>query len=194
MKFLIFFLLSLYQFRGAKYLIITYDDFYNQALILAKWKHKKGVPTKVVRVSEIGNTAYAIRNYIFNAYNSWEIKPEYVLIFGGVGFVATSDQGNGYDHYYSDMTGNALPEIAVGRLPCTSTSQAEMMVQKILSFEKDVLLNPDWYIRGTTIVRRDYDPVDDSIYFRDTRMVRRFWIQYGYTKIDSLRSDQGHNA
>ncbi len=194
MKFLIFFLLSLYQFRGAKYLIITYDDFYNQALILAKWKHKKGVPTKVVRVSEIGNTAYAIRNYIFNAYNSWEIKPEYVLIFGGVGFVATSDQGNGYDHYYSDMTGNALPEIAVGRLPCTSTSQAEMMVQKILSFEKDVLLNPDWYIRGTTIVRRDNDPVDDSIYFRDTRMVRRFWIQYGYTKIDSLRSDQGHNA
>ncbi len=201
-KFLVFLILckfSFAQINGAKYLIITHDNFYNQALTLAKWKHKKGVPSKVVKLSEIGSTYTAIKNYIVNAYNSWQIKPEYVLIFGAVEYVPThpyreqSPQYQGHDHYYSDITGSALPEIAVGRLPCRTTTEAEMMVQKILSFEKDVLLNPDWYIRGTTIVRRDYD-ADDTIYFRDTRIVRNFWIQYGYTKIDSLRSDQGHNA
>ncbi|MEO0277439.1 MAG: C25 family cysteine peptidase, partial [candidate division WOR-3 bacterium] len=201
-KFLVFLILckfSFAQINGAKYLIITHDNFYNQALTLAKWKHKKGVPSKVVKLSEIGSTYTAIKNYIVNAYNSWQIKPEYVLIFGAVEYVPThpygeqSPQYQGHDHYYSDITGDALPEIAVGRLPCRTTTEAEMMVQKILSFEKDVLLNPDWYIKGTTIVRRDYDP-DDNIYLSDTRIVRNFWIQYGYTKIDSLRNDYGHNA
>ncbi|MEN3046361.1 MAG: C25 family cysteine peptidase [Candidatus Hydrothermales bacterium] len=75
--------------------------------------------------------------------------------------------------------------------PSQIASQAEMMVQKILSFEKTPLLNPNWYLRGTTVVRRDYDE-SDQVYFQDTRIVRNFWIQYGYTKIDSFRNDQGH--
>jgi hypothetical protein len=67
------------------------------------------------------------------------------------------------------------------------------MVQKVFSFEKNLILNPDWYIKGLTIVNRDYDP-SDTIYFRDARIAHNFWIQYGYTHIDSLRSDWGHNA
>jgi hypothetical protein len=202
-KFLIFSFLGsvlFAQINGAKYLIITHDNFYNQALTLAKWKHKKGVPAKVVKLSEIGNTYTAIKNYILNAYNSWQIRPEYVLLFGAVDYVPThpstyqSPSYQGHDHYYSDLGGNSLPEIAVGRLPCLNSAQAEMMVQKILSFEKDIILNPDWYIRGTTIVREDNDPTDDSIYVRDARMVRNFWIQYGYTKIDNFRRIWGNNA
>ncbi|MEN3046362.1 MAG: C25 family cysteine peptidase [Candidatus Hydrothermales bacterium] len=127
----IFIILTLYgissaQINGAKYLIITPDIFYNQALILAKWKHKKGIPTKVAKLSETGNTYTAIKNYIINAYNSWEVKPEYVLLFGSVEYVPThpsvdqSIQYQGHDHYYSNLLNDVLPEIAVGRLPFTN--------------------------------------------------------------------------
>ena len=179
--------------NGAKYLIIAHDNFYNQVLPLAKWKHKKGVPTKVVRLSEIGNTPTSIKNYILNAYNNWQVKPEYVLLFGAVDYVSTA-YGSGYDHYYSDLEGNVLPEIAVGRLPCLSSSQAEMMVQKILSFEKDIILHPEWYIKGTTIVNEEDEAYWDSLYVRDTRMVRNFWMQYGYITIDNFRRIFGNNA
>ncbi|MEO0084075.1 MAG: C25 family cysteine peptidase, partial [candidate division WOR-3 bacterium] len=59
---------------GAKYLIITHDNFYEAILPLAQWKHKKGVPTKVVKLSDLNATPESIariKNYIVNAYNTW---------------------------------------------------------------------------------------------------------------------------
>ena len=41
---------------GAKYLIITHDNFYNDIKALADWKHKKGMRTKVVTLSQIGSS------------------------------------------------------------------------------------------------------------------------------------------
>ncbi|MEO0190905.1 MAG: C25 family cysteine peptidase, partial [candidate division WOR-3 bacterium] len=63
---------------GAKYLIITHDNFYDAILPYAQWKHKMGYKTKIVRVpSELAQNATAIRNYIVNAYNTWQIRPEF---------------------------------------------------------------------------------------------------------------------
>ncbi len=68
------------------------------------------------------------------------------------------------------------------------------MVYKILAFEKTPILIPDWYIKGTTIVREDGQALSDSIYVRDIRMVMNFWTQYGYTKIDTFRKSLGHDS
>lgn len=138
------------EVNGAKLLIIVADVFYNAVLPLAKWKHKKGFPTKVVKVSQIGNSPSAIKSYIQDAYSNWEIKPEYVLLVGAVEHLATEPK-QAYDHYYSDINGDVLPDIAVGRLPClvdpeVPDTQAKIMVYKILAFEKEPLLIPDWYI------------------------------------------------
>jgi len=67
---------------GAKYLIITHDNFYNDIQPLAQWKHKKGMRTKVVKLSEIGATSNQIRDYITYAYNNWPVQPEFVLLVG----------------------------------------------------------------------------------------------------------------
>ncbi|MEO0275777.1 MAG: C25 family cysteine peptidase [candidate division WOR-3 bacterium] len=77
------------QVNGAKYLIIVADDFYNAVLPLAKWKHKKGIPTKVIKVSQIGNYPHEIKSYIDSAYSNWEVKPEYVLLVGAVEHLVT---------------------------------------------------------------------------------------------------------
>jgi hypothetical protein len=41
----------------------------------------------------------------------------------------------GTDHYYADLEGNSLPEIAVGRLPVDDLTQAENIVAKIVHHE-----------------------------------------------------------
>jgi len=72
---------------GARYLIITHNNFYDAVTPLAWWKHKKGMRTKVVRLSEIGYNAASIRSYITTAYNTWQIPPEFILLVGISEFV-----------------------------------------------------------------------------------------------------------
>ena len=55
---------SFAQEVGAKYLVITHDNFYDAILPFAQWKHKKGMVTKVVKLSETGSDSSQIRNYI----------------------------------------------------------------------------------------------------------------------------------
>ncbi len=57
-----FFGLIFGQQNGARYLIVTHDNYYNDILPLAQWKHKKGYYTKVVKLSETGSTSAQIRN------------------------------------------------------------------------------------------------------------------------------------
>ena len=42
---------------GADLLIVVYDEFYEEILPLAEWRHSIGIETKVVKWSEIGTTA-----------------------------------------------------------------------------------------------------------------------------------------
>ena len=75
-KYLLLFLVCAIGFGqevGARYLIVTHDDFYDAVLPLAEWKHKKGMKTKVVKLSDIGSTSSQIRTYVQNAYDNWLI-------------------------------------------------------------------------------------------------------------------------
>ena len=41
--------------EGARYLIITHDNFYDAVLPLAEWKYLKGMKSKVTKLSDIGS-------------------------------------------------------------------------------------------------------------------------------------------
>ena len=113
---------------GAKYLIIVPDSNYYYAVRpLAQWKHKKGVPTRIVTLGEIGvpgTNISGIKTYIVNAYNTWSPRPDYVLIVGSTNLIHSSG-GEAYDDYYSDMdfVGTDTMQIAVGRFPCENISK-----------------------------------------------------------------------
>ena len=68
---------SLFGQEGAEYLIITHDDFAQTINSLAEWKYMKGLQTRVVELSEIGENPSNedIRNYIISAYNTWDPQP-----------------------------------------------------------------------------------------------------------------------
>lgn len=200
MKIKIFFLFivliaSGFAQNGAKYLIITHDNFYNAIQPLANWKHQKGLPTKVLKLSEINATPESlvrIRNYIVNAYNTWNPQPAYVLLVGSGEFIR-ADQ-NQFDDYYANMSGNYLMEITVGRLPCNSVSQCSIMVAKTIGYEKTpYLLDTVWFRKGSGVIREDILP-SDTVYWQNMRYIFGLWQNAGFIQIDSFSRINGDSA
>ena len=193
---LIFCAVSFAQEIGARYLIITPDIFYNDIQPLAQWKHKKGMRTKVVKLSEIGSDSTQIKNYITDAYNNWQIPPEFLLLVGAPNYLQFPTVGGIYtDNYYGNMNGDIYNEILPGRLTVHNTTEAQTVVNKILLYERTPYMDDSlWFINACMIVREDYDPPDDSIYWSDANHAKNLMLSAGYDSIDTLSRIAGHNT
>jgi hypothetical protein len=196
---LIFFTFVFTQETGARYLIITHDNFYEAIQPLAQWKQRKGLSTKVVKLSEIGSLTSQIRSYIVTAYDTWETPPEFLLLVGAPNYLPFYYYGPGYhayysDNYYTSMDTDVYNEILSGRLTVHNTTEAQTVVNKILSYE----MTPDisdslWFTNACLIVREDYD-YDDSIYWSDINYAKNLMLNHGYNTIDTLSRSGGDNA
>ncbi|MDX1699953.1 MAG: type IX secretion system sortase PorU, partial [Melioribacteraceae bacterium] len=151
---------------GAKYVIITASEFLEQAERLKNYRTFEATFNTsgyVVLIDEIYNEfsggtldPTAIRNFLSYAYDTWEIKPEYVLLFGdgdfdyfnvldkGLNFIPTFQTTESlfeidsypYDDYYSRISGNDnLADIGIGRLSVTTPQEAKIVVDKIIYYE-----------------------------------------------------------
>ncbi|MCK4941806.1 hypothetical protein KAS45_06890, partial [candidate division WOR-3 bacterium] len=198
MRRFIFFILVMFlsanaQEIGAKYLVITHDNFYNDIQPLAEWKHKKGMRTKVVTLSQIGSSSVQIKSYIQTAYDTWQIPPEFVLLVGAPNLIPW---GQSYsDNYYMDMTGDILNEILLGRLTVHNTTEAQTVVNKILLYERNPHMTDSlWFTNACLIVREDYDAYDDSIYWSDIHHAKNLMLASEYNIIDTLSRAAGHGT
>lgn len=188
--------------NGARYLVITTDALYPSILPLAQWKQATGVSARVVTLSQIGSDTASIKNYIRNAWNTWPVRPEYVLIVGSGSTVPARyyyvQHGWSYysDNIYGDMTGDIRAEIPVGRFPARSTAQLDLMVAKTLMYERTPDLTDSlWMRRMTTIVREaDGGDPDDSIYWNNVRNAARQAGAAGFVSCDSFAYSRGHTA
>ncbi|MEO0190969.1 MAG: C25 family cysteine peptidase, partial [candidate division WOR-3 bacterium] len=167
---------------GARYLIITHDLFYDAILPFAQWKHKMGYKTKIARVpSEIPQNATSIRDYIVNAYNNWQIRPEFILFVGAPNYIPWSISTSPYgDNNYTNMDGDIYNEILSGRLNVHSVSEAQTVVAKMLRYERYPDLSDSlWFKKGCLIVRDIQD--DDSVTYRlDAQYVAGLMVNNGY--------------
>ena len=184
---------------GARYLIITADQFEASIRPLAEWKHASGLQCKVVRISEIGTDTAAIHDYIESAYNTWPVRPEFVLLVGHPSAIRAGQYGERMwrfysDTYYGDVTGDYRAEIKVGRFPARSVAQCDVMVEKTLAYERNPgLADSLWMRRLTTVVREDYD-ADDSTYWNNVRNAAGLAGAAGFVSCDSLSLARGHSA
>ena len=87
----------------------------------------------------------AINNYIANAYSNWDNPPEIVGLIGDVGgsYGISCDSYNwsGYsgssDVIYSYVEGNdLLPEVIIGRMSASGTSELNNIINKTIQYEK----------------------------------------------------------
>jgi hypothetical protein len=154
---------------GAKYIIITHKNFIDAANKLKNYKENRSpitISTYVADIDQIYNEfsggvvdPTAVRDYLKYTYDNWQIKPDYVLLFGkgtydyknvegfGDNFVPTwqSEESlilvNGADSYTTDdyfarVSGPDLtPDLIIGRITCTTAASADAMVNKIEDYE-----------------------------------------------------------
>ena len=50
-------------------LVISYGSFMETVQPLVDWKNRKGIPTEMVNVSDIGSSSSAVQSYVANYYN-----------------------------------------------------------------------------------------------------------------------------
>ncbi len=127
------------------------DNSYLQDLI--QWRREQGYKVFTVNTSETGTDANNIKDYIENAYFTWDFPPEYVVLVGDTSGAYTigwhsADWGES-DYPYTLFDGNdLLPEMFVGRISANSSSDLSNIINKTLAYEKASFIEytgTDWY-------------------------------------------------
>lgn len=138
----------------ADLLIVVYDDFYEEILPLAEWRHLTGIETKVVNWSDVGTTAEDLRDYMSDSYDNWELPPSFLLIVGDADHVPVNYLYNhpyhytltGTDHWYVALEGDDyLPELHTGRISVEDEDELTTVVNKILDYSKTPYMDEDWF-------------------------------------------------
>lgn len=141
-----------YWYLRAKYLIITADRFVKNIMPLATWKVMKGLDVTIVKVSTIGATDTAIRNYIRDFYDDNPCYRIYVLLVGDVGDIPVHYYYPGpfnpdiaSDHYYACVRGSDdYPDLYIGRISAIDDASVSHIVDKILRYDKKLQPWGNW--------------------------------------------------
>ncbi len=151
---------------GAKFLIITNKNFNDAANSLKTYKENQApvtISTYVADVDQIFNEfssgimdPTAVRDYIKYAFDNWQIKPQFVLLFGkgtydykdvegyGDNFVPTWQSIESLalidsyttDDFFVRVSGtDPLVDLSLGRITCRSAEEANAIVNKIKDYE-----------------------------------------------------------
>ena len=123
------------------YLIIVYDEFYDEILPLADWKSRMGYNVTVTKTSDIpgGSSKKDIKEYIEGVYYNWVIPPAYVLLVGDTEQIPTytgSASKTATDLYYATMDGDKFADIFIGRFPASEEEHVTAMVNKSIFYEE----------------------------------------------------------
>ncbi|MDD5371245.1 MAG: C25 family cysteine peptidase [Anaerolineaceae bacterium] len=170
--------------NGADSIILTHPDFLEAVQPLADYRTAQGFRVKVVNVMDVYDEfrdglfdPQAIHDFLAYAYQYWESPaPAYVLLVGDGNydflnftkrdepnfippFLADVDPWMGEtaaDNRYVTVSGDdILPDMALGRLPVKTASEASNVIAKILSYDQHA--TGDWS-RKVMFVADKLDP------------------------------------
>lgn len=165
--------------NGADFIIITHDDFRDQALPLKSLRENcDNLKTHVVNITDVYDEfswglfdPVAIRDFVKYAYESWQPRPRYVLLFGSGDFdyrnildpvdnnfippFETTEPYEGdsrvRDDFYVCVNGeDNFIDLSIGRLPVRNPDQAANVVRKIIDYRNNPLMG-DWRNRITLV-------------------------------------------
>jgi hypothetical protein len=177
---------------GAEVAVVSHPDFVGSLGPLVQLRRDQGKTVALVPVDQLYDefnfgepSPYAIRDLLKAATARWLNKPRYLMLVGdasvdprnylGFGFfdfvptklILTSELKTASDDWFSDFANRGLPEIATGRLPVRTTDEANTVVGKILSYEKDKSRG-DWTNQSLVVADRN-DEVSD--FSQDSRSI-----------------------
>ncbi|MFQ6605098.1 MAG: C25 family cysteine peptidase [Fidelibacterota bacterium] len=158
---------------------------------LLNWRKRAGYVVNTVTTNETGGTASAIKSYILNAYTTWDNPPVWIALVGDANgsysiptFIESWSWYNGEgDHPYTELTGNdILPEVLVGRISISSTTDLINIVNKTVQYETNPYMGENWFTRAVLVG----DPGSSGI----STVITNQYIQQllSYNGYDDLRT------
>jgi hypothetical protein len=139
---------------GGSYVIITGPQYTGALAPLVDWKTRKGWPVTVVTTDETGTTNDGIHAWLQEAYDTWALPPEYVLLVGDVDVIPSWNfSGNVTDLPYSHLDGDDwLPDLMLGRFSVSNQTECATMVAKTVAYETAPPTDQtDWFTRGVMV-------------------------------------------
>jgi hypothetical protein len=132
-----------YTDRPVNMIIVADSIFIRQLQPLIRWKLLKGIKTTVIyKRAGPADTVYAdLKARISTAYTGMLANgnpPQYLLIVGDPTLIPTvRGISNVTDLYYGEFDGEGdyIPELFIGRLPVSDTTQLKAVVKKIIDYE-----------------------------------------------------------
>ncbi len=126
-------------------LVISFSGFMEEMQPLVDWKNKKGVPTEMVNVSDIGSNSSAIENYVDNYY--YENGLTFLLLVGDAAQIPSpSISGSASDPSYGFIEGNdSYAEVIVGRFSGSTPAHIATQVERSIEYEQSPQSGADWY-------------------------------------------------
>jgi len=103
-----------------------------------QWKEDKGFHTTVATTQQTGTTTAQIKAYIQNAYDTWPIPPNFVLLIGDTDVIPYwPATGPGTDLYYATLEGaDYFNDVGIGRLSPSNDTNLANMINKTLDYEQ----------------------------------------------------------
>ncbi len=179
--------------RGG-YVILTKPMFVDSLAAFANWKHRKGYTVRIVPTTEIntnGNpTAAQIRTFLTNAYNTWDVPPEYIMIVGdqdntsSTGIIDYPYSGYTSDHQYSMLAGtDYLPDAFVARLSIDNMTDFRRTIAKVIAYETTPNMSDTTYWhRGLSVA--------GNINSNTPRIIvlwaRQMMFDHGFSQVDTV--------
>ncbi|MCS7258916.1 MAG: C25 family cysteine peptidase, partial [candidate division WOR-3 bacterium] len=173
----------------SSYIIIVADDLYNAILPLARWKAQKGFKVTIKRISEIGSSSTAIKNYLSQVYNTQYPKIEYVLLVGSSSAIPAIPAGQSVgDHLYACLDGDDLyPDVFLGRLPASDASTLSIMVNKIIGYERNPYIADTLWYRRALMVATSYQQSGVPVWtaLATKRYIRELLLNNNFLRVDT---------
>ncbi|MGD8440382.1 MAG: C25 family cysteine peptidase [Holophagae bacterium] len=163
---------------GIEYLIVAYDPLVSAIEPLAEWKRKKGLTTEVVAMSTIGTTSADLKSFLQSRYDT-DPDLTYVLLVGDHPMVpAQTLSGMVSDLYYSCLDGSDyFPDVVIGRISVQDPTDCEHVVDKILTFERDIVpgaWHGDYLMAAYLQDYNDYNCRADRFFFETGTLSMHF--------------------
>jgi len=178
--------------QGAEFIIIAHPELLSEAERLKQHRESftpNRLTTTLVDVNHIYNEfsgglldPTAIRDFLYHAYNSWQIQPRYVLLFGAgsYDYRRILGQRENYipswqtieslvristyttDDFFVQFSPNSTrPSLMIGRLNAINRNDARIMIDKIINYETRAEFGP-WRNRITYIADNGWTPHRDE--------------------------------
>lgn len=166
------------------YLIITVPKYAEAANRLAEWKRVLGFKVNVAM--QPSWTTASVKDSVTSAYNT--NNTAYLLIIGGHSDVPAQISNIKYTHvtdlYYGCIGTGYTPSIHRGRLLVNTASEANVVVDKIISYEKNPVTTESMYNTGIHCAyfqNVSLSGYEDRRFVLTSERIRDYMLQLGKT-------------